>query len=92
MAPNKQTPAPHNGHLAGAPENGGRGVWTALEVAHYLRLDVGRSDDAAKRAVDRLVEHDRLRPCMYTRERMYWPAEVERFLRETTEQYAGGSN
>lgn len=89
MKPDRQTSAPHNGLLNSAPANEPipRGVWTALDVAHYLRLDVGRSDDAAKRAVDRLVELDRLRPCMYTRERMYWPREVERFLHDETEKY-----
>ena len=60
---------------------------TASEAAAYLRLDEGKDADGAIRAIDRLVDQERLRPCLVGRHRRYSRVELDRFIAAETEKY-----
>lgn len=60
---------------------------TAGEAIRYLRLDVGKTPEAARASLDRIVEKGLLRPCMYRKERMFTRAELDRFLADQTARY-----
>ncbi len=61
-------------------------VLTAIEAARFLRLDAGRDQSAALRALRRLVESKRLRPCRIGRVNCYARDELLRFIIGRTEQ------
>jgi len=62
-------------------------VFTALEAAVYLRLDIGKNDEnSAIAAVNWLVDERKLlRPVMYARQRLYLKSELDRFLEDRME-------
>lgn len=60
---------------------------TAEEACQYLRLDEGRDIAAAIKALNRLVEKDKIRPCIVGKLRRYWRHELDRYLAEETERY-----
>ena len=52
-----------------------------------MRLDDGRGDDLAVRALDRLVAKSLLRPVIIGGKRRYAPCELQRFVQERTDSY-----
>ena len=59
------------------------------EAAAYLRLaDDGQDVDAARRALNRLVDKRQLRPCLVGGKRRYSRRELDRFIDQQTEKYA----
>ena len=60
---------------------------TAPEAARFLRLDVGRGDDGAVRALRRLIETGALRPCRIGRENRYAREELLRLIHQRTGEY-----
>lgn len=60
---------------------------TASEAGVYLRLDEGKDADGAVRAIDRLVDQGRLKPCLIGRHRRYSKVELDRFIAAETEKY-----
>jgi len=61
---------------------------TALETARILRLDEGRSDELALKALSRLIENGLLRPAMVGKYRRFSPKEIARYIDARTENYA----
>ncbi len=62
---------------------------TEAEAATYLRLvDNGDDVDAAKRRMNRLVDHGKIRPCLVGGKRRYAVRELDRFIADETEKYA----
>ena len=62
---------------------------TALEACRFLRLDLGRETEAAMlKALDRLVERRRIRPCIHLGKRYYDRDELIRYVDALTEEYA----
>lgn len=62
-------------------------ILTAEEACRYLRLDIGRDSDAAIKALNRLVDKGRIRPCLVGKHRRYTRDELCRFIGATTERY-----
>jgi len=58
---------------------------TAPEAAELLRLDEGRDETAAVKAINRLVERGLLHPTVVGRHRRYALAELLRFIDATTQ-------
>ena len=61
---------------------------TSVEAARFLRLDVGRDEDAALRSLRRLVERGQLRPCRLTKSNCFSRSECIRLIETRTETYA----
>lgn len=62
-------------------------VLTAKEAIAYLRLDFGKSETAARAALDRLVNQKLLRVAKYRRERLFTRVELDRFLAARVDEY-----
>ncbi len=59
------------------------------EAAAYLRLaNDGEKPDAARRALNRLVDKGKVRPCLVGGKRRYSRRELDRFIDAETERYA----
>lgn len=69
-----------------AGEVNGEAVLTAEEACRYLRLDEGRDMDNAVKALNRLVDNGRLRPCVVGKYRRYSVDELRRFIERETEK------
>lgn len=66
-------------------------LMTAEEAAHYLRLtEGGRDIGDAMTSLEYLVSEGRIRPCRVGRFNRFTREELNRFLLEQTERYAGG--
>lgn len=64
-------------------------LMTAPEAAIYLRLtEDGRDIGDALASLDYLVKAGRIRPCRVGRFNRFTRVELNRFMREQTEQYA----
>ena len=57
------------------------------EAAAYLRLDEGRDNGAAVKALNRLVDKGLLRPAIIGNHRRYSIAELNRFIADQTAAY-----
>jgi len=59
------------------------------EAAAYLRLaNDGEEPEAARRALNRLVDQGKIRPCLVGGKRRYSRRELDRFIDQETERYA----
>ena len=59
------------------------------EAAAYLRLaSDGEKPAAARRALNRLVDQGKIRPCLVGGKRRYSRRELDRFIDQETERYA----
>lgn len=59
------------------------------EAASYLRLaEDGENAEAARRALNRLVDQGKVRPCLVGGRRRYSRRELDRFIDRQTETYA----
>lgn len=63
-------------------------VFTAEEAIAYLRLDVGKTESAARAALNRLVDRKLLRPAMYRKQRLFTRIECDRFLAARVAEYS----
>ena len=58
------------------------------EAAAYLRLaNDGEKPEPARRALNRLVDQGKIRPCLVGGKRRYTRWELDRFLKAETERY-----
>jgi hypothetical protein len=58
------------------------------EAAAYLRLaHDGEDAEAARRALNRLVDQGKIRPCLVGGRRRYSRRELDRFIDQETEKY-----
>ena len=62
-------------------------LMTAEEAVRYLRLDVGRGLPAALKALQRLVERMKIRPCRVGKHRRYSRHELDRFIADETNKH-----
>ncbi len=59
------------------------------EAAAYLRLaNDGEEPEAARRALNRLVDQGKVRPCLVGGKRRYSRRELDRFIDQETERYS----
>ena len=64
---------------------------SATEAAAYLLLAEGKEEEAAVKAVNRLVDARRIKPCVIGGVRRYARAELDRFIFEQTESWGGNT-
>ncbi len=59
-----------------------------VEAARYLLLAEGKDDDAAVKAINRLVDSRRLRPCVLGGRRRYSTVELDKCISNVTEGWS----
>ena len=64
---------------------------SATEAAAYLLLAEGKEEEAAVKAVNRLVDSRKIRPCVVGGHRRYSRVELDRFILEQTESWEGST-
>ena len=64
---------------------------SATEAATYLLLAEGKDAAAATKAINRLVDARRIKPCVIGGVRRYARAELDRFILEQTESWEGST-
>jgi len=63
-------------------------LFTDIEAAIYLRLVEDAEDtEKARRAINRLVDQGKVRPCLTGGKRRYSRHELDRFIDRETEKY-----
>ena len=64
------------------------GLLTDVEAAIHLRLvEDGADAEAARRRINRLVDQQKIRPCMVGGKRRYSRRELDRFIDDETDRY-----
>ena len=62
---------------------------TAVAAARYLRLAEGKDDEAAVKAINRLVDRRKLRPALLGNRRFYSKKECDRCIDDLTASWTG---
>ena len=62
-------------------------LFDEIEAAAYLRLAEDKDADAARNALNRLVDQRKLRPCLVGNRRRYSRRELDRFIDDETQKY-----
>ena len=63
-------------------------LFTDQEAAQYLRFSQDGQDGAgSRRAMNRLVDQGKIRPCLVGGKRRYAKAELDRFIMRETDRY-----
>ena len=64
-------------------------LFDEAEAAQYLRLaSDGEEPEASRRALNRLVDQGKVRPCLVGGKRRYSRRELDRFIDAETERYS----
>ena len=56
-----------------------------VSAARYLLLAEGKDDDAAVKAINRLVDSRKVRPCVIGGLRRYWKTELDKCIADLTD-------